>query len=50
MKRVPLWIGIAFFVAAAVIFAFADGARRVYSGALFIVLGATMVAAAKRRA
>jgi hypothetical protein len=48
MKKSRLIIGIACFVLAAVIFVFAEGGRRLYSGIFFIILGVGMVAGARR--
>ena len=44
----PLIIAGACFALAAVIFVFADGARRIYAGILFAMLGVVIVANAKR--
>ena len=48
MRKIPLILGIISFVLAAIIFIFGTGARRVYSGAFFVILGVIMVANAKR--
>jgi len=39
MNKVALWIGVLFTVFAVVVFLFADGLRRWYSGIFFAVLG-----------
>jgi hypothetical protein len=44
MKTLNLYVAIVCFVAAIVIFVFASGARRIYSGAFFALLGAVNIA------
>jgi hypothetical protein len=48
LRKAPLFFAIICFVLAAVIFAFGAGARRVYSGLFFVILGVVLVANAKR--
>jgi len=48
MNRTQLAIAIVCLALAAVIFVFADGARRVYAGGLFLVLGIVTLVNAKR--
>jgi hypothetical protein len=47
MSKTQLVIGVICLALAAVIFVFAEGARRIYSGAFFTVLGIVMVLNAK---
>ena len=42
--------GLLCFVAAVAIFLFASGARRLYSGVFFVILGVTMIVNARRKA
>ena len=48
MNKTQLVVGVVCLVLAAVIFVFADGARRVYAGAFFALLGVVTVVSAKR--
>ena len=48
MKKLPLVTGILSLILAAIIFIYADGARRIYSGALFVILGFLQLYAAWR--
>lgn len=43
MKKISLVAGIACFVLALIIFIFASGLRRFYSGLFFVVIGVVMV-------
>ena len=47
MSKTPLAVGITCLALAAV-FVFADGARRIYAGVFFAMLGVVMVVNAKR--
>ena len=49
MKKMPLTLGIACLALAAVIFVFAGGVRRVYSGIFFAVIGVVSVVNAMRK-
>lgn len=44
MRKLPLALGLICVAIAAVVFVFADGARRIYSGVFFLVLGGAMLA------
>ena len=48
MNRSNLILALLSFALAVVIFLFTDGARRWYSSALFVVLGAVMLVSARR--
>ncbi|MGD8700042.1 MAG: hypothetical protein PVJ43_12170 [Gemmatimonadales bacterium] len=48
MNKTLLAIGIVSLALAAVIFVFAEGARRIYSGAFFTIIGVVTVLNAKR--
>ena len=48
LQKKPLILGIICLVVAAGIFVFADGARRIYSGGFFALLGLVLVASARR--
>jgi len=48
MSKTPLVLAVVFFALAALIFVFAAGARRVYAGAFFVMLGVATVVKAKR--
>ncbi len=48
MNRLNLILTLLSFAVALIIFLFADGARRWYSGALFVVLWVVMLVSAKR--
>jgi hypothetical protein len=45
----PLIVGAASLALATLIFVFASGARRVYSGVFFVMLGVAMLAHARRK-
>jgi hypothetical protein len=47
MSKTQLAIGVICLALAAVIFVFAEGARRIYSGAFFTVIGVVMLLNAK---
>lgn len=49
MEKPRLAIAVACLVLAVVIFAFAEGARRIYAGAFFAMLGIVTLAIPKRR-
>ena len=44
MRKLPLVLGLMCVAIAAIVFVFADGARRVYSGIFFLMLGGVMLA------
>jgi hypothetical protein len=44
MPKSALIVAALFFLVAAVIFVFADGARRIYSGAFFVMIGVVVLA------
>jgi hypothetical protein len=48
MRKTSLLSAVACFAVAAVILVFADGARRVYAGAFFLMLGVVVLVNAKR--
>jgi len=48
MNRLSLILAVLSFALALIIFLLADGPRRWYSGVFFVVLGAVMLASAKR--
>jgi hypothetical protein len=48
LRKTPLIFAVISFALAALIFVFGTGARRVYSGVFFVILGAIMVANARR--
>lgn len=48
MKKLPLITGILSLILAVIVFVFADGARRIYSGALFMIFGFLQLYAAWR--
>ena len=48
MRRPPLVLGIASFLLAFSVFAFAGGARSIYSGLFFVVLGVVFLVNARR--
>ena len=48
MPKMPLAISIICLALAAVIFVFADGARRIYAGLFFAMLGIVTLVSAKR--
>ena len=48
MRRLPLDLGIAGFLLAFSVFAFAGGARSIYSGLFFVVLGVVFLVNARR--
>ena len=48
MRNTPLAVGVTCFALAAAIFVFADGARRIYAGLFFAMLGVVMLLNAKR--
>ena len=48
MNKVTLVIGLLCFVAAVIIFVFADGLRRYYSGIFFAIVGTVMMINALR--
>jgi hypothetical protein len=48
VRKVPLILATGSFLLAAVILVVADGARSLYSGAFFAVLGAVLLARARR--
>jgi uncharacterized membrane protein len=47
MNKTQLVIGVVFLALAVVIFVFAEGARRIYSGAFFAIIGVVTVLNAK---
>lgn len=49
MRIFQMIIGILCFVVAALVFVYIEGARRYYSGILFMVLGVVTVVGARRR-
>ena len=49
MKKLNVYVAIACFALAIVIFVFASGARRIYSGGFFTVVGAVNVAVAMKK-
>jgi hypothetical protein len=49
MKKIPLIVGMVFLALAAVVFIFAGGLRRVYSGILFTLIGVLSVVNAMRK-
>ena len=50
MKRFPLVMGLACLALAIVIFIFADGLRRFYSGGFFLVMAIVLLRASRRTA
>ncbi len=48
MNKTQLYIGVICLALAAVIFVFADGARRIYAGVFFALLGVVTLVNAKR--
>ena len=48
MRKAPLALGIIFFSIAIVVFVFGGGARAIYSGIFFLVIGSVMVANSRR--
>jgi len=48
MRRLPLVLSVASFLFAFSVFAFAGGARSIYSGLFFVVLGVVFLANARR--
>lgn len=48
MRRLPLVLGVASFLLAFSVLAFAGGARSIYSGLFFVVLGVVFLANARR--
>ena len=48
MNRLNLILALLSFAVAVIIFLFADGARRWYSGAFFVVLGVVMLVSVKQ--
>ena len=50
MKNNGLLFGILSLVLAALIFIFASGSRRIYSGVFFMILGIAMIATSRKRA
>lgn len=48
MRKVPLALAVVSFLLALVIFAFAGGARAIYSGLFFIVIGVVLLMNARR--
>jgi putative Ca2+/H+ antiporter (TMEM165/GDT1 family) len=48
VRTTPLIFAIVSFILAAVIFIFADGARRWYSGGFFLIIGVALLLNAKR--
>lgn len=48
MRNTPVILAIVSFILAAVIFIFADGARRWYSGTFFVLVGVAILLNAKR--
>ena len=50
MSKASLAVAVICFALAAVILVFADGFRRVYAGAFFVMLGVVTVLSAKRSA
>jgi hypothetical protein len=49
VNKVQPTVAVACFALAAVILVFADGARRIYAGGFFVVLGIVMLVNARRR-
>jgi len=50
LRKTPLFLGIISFVLAVVIFLFGKGARRMYSGIFFVIIGVAIMANARRGA
>jgi hypothetical protein len=50
MQKAQLFFGIICFALAVIIFAFAGGLRRIYSGVFFLIIGLIMVVNARRKA
>ena len=50
MKRFPLVMGLACLALAIVIFVFADGLRRFYSGGFFLVMAIVLIRASRQAA
>ncbi len=48
MRKTPLVVGVSSLALAALIFVFADGARRIYAGIFFTMLGVVIVVNARR--
>jgi len=49
MRKLPLVLAMASFVLSLVIFIFAEGARSIYSGAFFALIGVVLLLNARRR-
>ncbi len=49
MKKYPLFIGIVCLILAAIIFIYSSGARRIYSGLLFTLIGIVQIFVAFRK-
>lgn len=50
MKKTPIVIAILCFILAIAVFVFAEGARAIYSGVFFVMLGAVLLWTARRSA
>jgi len=48
MRKLPLVLAVASFVLAIIIFVFAEGARSIYSGAFFVLIGIVLLLNARR--
>jgi hypothetical protein len=48
MSRIRIYLAVAFFAVAVIIFASTDGPRRIYSSGLFAVLGVVLLVNARR--
>jgi parvulin-like peptidyl-prolyl isomerase len=48
MRKLPLAIAIASFLLALIVFAFAGGARSIYSGLFFVMVGVVLLVNARR--
>ena len=49
MRKLPLVLAVVSFLLAVIVFVFAEGARSVYSGLFFVVLGVVSLVNARRR-
>ena len=49
MRKLPLILAIVSFILAIAVFIYAGGARSIYSGLFFVVMGVVLLANARRR-